>query len=401
MTNKQSKNMIIRAITFIALTFLFNACVDNSVEVNEPLNGKTLEQFVIDAVNGNKTAIDTLNGIFDGSLPPPPFYNKLSIDSVSFSTSRYYTVLIEFENPVYNVFAIYDSAFSMRLIDRSLNGHLSLSKKVNNENGFLEIHEEFISKNIFSIKRYNLYYFDKDTVTKSLRFCTELSDAKVKLTHSIIGFADDVINTKLVLSPKSTIKETWDTFLWLEGQLKFISQSNTFDSLIIPKIALYKPKVSANIINDKISALRSTGLQISADSINAYNNFTNATERFTIFLPEGWRSLKNVMITKELKKSMLGTHFISNTLGASFSVVKIGEMENAENYLSLPLSNEVKGNYSVRFSEKISTKKSYLQFFEVSCVNLKYIVIFECPIITYEAHKSIYEDIMNSFGVDC
>jgi hypothetical protein len=393
--------MLIRIISFIVLiTFLFG-CSNKETNEKSPLNGKVLEQLVRDTFSGDKSANETLSAIHDTLLPLPHQFNRMVIDSLTIEKLKYFSVLIEFENPVYNVFAVYDSNFSLKLIDRSLNGYLSINKRVDSERTFWEVYEEFGSKDIFSVKRYNLYYVGKDTVVKSLRTNFVLTTPKEKLVQDIAGFADDVINTKLYLSSSSALKETWDTFIWNEFSYSYKSQLNIFDSVVTVALSAYKSKLMKPLIIDKISALRSVGVELSADSINAYNNFNNSTDRFTLFLPEGWRALKNVMITKQLNKEMMGTLFLSSTLGASFSVLKIGENEKAEDYLLANLTNEVKGNYSVRFSEKISTRKTYIQCFEVSCVNLKYLVIFECPILTYLEHKELYEDIMNSFGVDC
>jgi hypothetical protein len=393
--------MTIRTFSIIVFIFILGGCIKQKNNVQTEYNGKLLEQLVRETYSGNKTSNETLSGIHDTLLPLPSNFNKIIIDSLTIENNRFYSVLLEFEYPVYNVFAIYDSSFSLKLIDRSLNGYLSILRRVDAKRTFWEVFEDFGSKDIFKLKRYNLYYVGKDTVVKSLRTNFELTTPKEKLIQDIAGFADDVINTKLYLSSNSLLKETWDTFIWDNFNNSYKSQLNIFDSVVTAILAAHKTKLFNPLIIDKISALRSVGVELSADSINAYNNFNNSTDRFTLFLPEGWKALKNVMVTKQLKKGMSGTLFLSSTLGANFSVVKIGENEKAEDYFTIGLSNEVKGNYSVRFSERISTKKNYIQCFEVSCVNLKYLVIFECPILTYLEHKNLYEDIMNSFGVDC
>jgi hypothetical protein len=380
---------------------MLSGCTKRENNVQNPFNGKVLEQLVKESFSGNQTSNETLSAIRDTLLPLPSLFNKIIIDSLIIEKNKYYAVLVEFEYPVFNVFAIYDSNFTLKLIDRSLNGYLSLLRRVDSKRMFWEVFEDFGSKDIFNLRRYNLYYVGKDTVVKSLRTNFELTTPKEKLIQDIVGFADDVINTKLYLSSASQLKETWDTFIWNNFNYTYKSQLSIFDSVVTVTLAAYKTKLFKPLIIDKISAMRSVGVELSADSINAYNNFNNSTDRFTLFLPEGWRALKNVMVTKQLKKEMSGTLFLSSTLGASFSVVKISENEKAEDYFSISLSNEVKGNYSVRFSERISTRKNYIQCYEVSCVNLKYLVIFECPILTYLEHKELYEDIMNSFGVDC
>ncbi|MBX2977098.1 MAG: hypothetical protein KF721_13280 [Ignavibacteriaceae bacterium] len=393
--------MNLKSIVLAILLLTMGGCFVNKNKKEVPLSGKLIETLVKRAFTGDRAANDSLSNIYDTLLPPPFSINQIIIDSLKIGSSKFFSVIAEFENPIYNVFAVYDSALSLKLIDKSLNGYLTQLRRSDSKRSYWEVYEEFKTKNTLSFKRYNLYYIGKDTISKSLRTVFEVVTPSEKIVQDIVGFADDVINTKLYLSSNSTLRETWDTYVWNDINFKYESQLNIFDSVVTSIFHNTKSTSMGNEIRDKISAYRSLGVEVSADSINTYNNFKNSSDRFTIFLPEGWRALKNVMVTKQLKKEMPGSHFISNTLGASFSVVKIGETEKAEDYFTIPLTSEVKGNYTVRFSERIATKKNFIQCFEVSCINLKYLVIFECPILTYTEHKEVYEDIMNSFGVDC
>lgn len=70
----------------------------------------------------------TLEGLitFDAALSS---FNKIEIDSVEINNSNYYTLLLENQNPVYNLFAIVDKDLNLILKDESLNGYLNLNFK--------------------------------------------------------------------------------------------------------------------------------------------------------------------------------------------------------------------------------------------------------------------------------
>jgi hypothetical protein len=98
---------------------------------------------------------------------------------------------------------------------------------------------------------------------------------------------------------------------------------------------------------------------------------------------------------------MDGTKFINNHYGAEISIIRIPQNSSTENLIKYPLGNVSSGNYTVRFSEKISGGKYFYQFFEYSCENEKYLLILQTLKTTYDTYKLDYQNLINSFSMDC
>jgi hypothetical protein len=121
---------------------------------------------------------------------------------------------------------------------------------------------------------------------------------------------------------------------------------------------------------------------------------------YSLTLTEGWREVKGT-ISENLNTNMQGRKYINNSLGAYFAVVEIPDNDLSENFINHSLDNVVEGKYRVRYSDKITAGKKYLQFFEYSCGSKRYLLFFEVPRSTFTQSSEIYEDIINSFNINC
>lgn len=388
--------------TALLFSILFYCCSNHNETQRELFSLKKAEKLILSAAFGNNTANDSLSKLFDLSLPIPKILNKISFDSIIIpKKQKLYSVLIEFPNPIYNRFAIFDTNYNFYLIDKSLNGHLTLNKLSDLNISFFEVIEDFMSKDIIKLKRRNLYLINKDTVSPALKSFASYEDGKIKIVQSIFEINENNILTSI--TPYSNLKLNFssDNFLFDKKNNSYSSINNYFDKYINDLIINTKGNNSKPQIIDKISALKSVGVQTSVDSVNKYNNFKNKNDRFSINLPDGWKSQKNIMLAKHLNKPMRGTALINTSQKALFYIIPLQENEQAENIISYKLEKSVEGNYKIRFNEKIEIDRTYFQFFEISCINLKYLVIFEVLKFSYDNNKKSYEDIINSFGIDC
>ncbi len=118
-------------------------------------------------------------------------------------------------------------------------------------------------------------------------------------------------------------------------------------------------------------------------------------------LSDEWNEVKDVKITGLLKYPEPGTKFINNHYGAEISVIQIPPDDSAESYISYPLENVSAGNYRVRFSEKVAGGKYFYQFFEYSCGKEKFLLILQTLKTTYDQYKDDYQNLINSFSMDC
>jgi len=390
-----------KLLIFMLFTgFVFTGCGKKENAV--PFNIKGMERLIAEAANGNKTANDSLSFLFDLNLPAQSVINKIEIDSVKNGTGKtFYGILVEFPNPFFNRFAVYDSSMRCYFIDKSLNGYLSLSPISSERRHFFQVFEQFNSKDILSLKRKSLYLINKDSVNLALRVYTQFYSPEDQLTQEVETFDDNFVQTKIVSEKGLAPKQSWDTFTFDEKSLSFKSQTNAFDSLILQLTAQFTATVLKPFFADQSSALKSIGVKLSVDSAQMYNNYKNKGARFSLYLPDGWKSVSGVSFRDVFKKQTAGTKFLNISLGASFGVVKLRENAKAEDFIPFELQNKVDGNYTVRFSDKYLINKNYYVCTEISCYTSKYLLIFQCPELIYPDYKKTFESIIDSFWIDC
>lgn len=396
----------IKTIFLLIIVIFLVSCSDKKSDKTKNIfEVKSFQKLLFDANNGNKKANDSLGTLFESWLSPSTVINHVYIDSIIIpGRGKFYGILIEYPNPIYNRFAIYDTLMNLHLLDKSLNGYLSLQKIPSQELNMFIVGEDFLTKDFIRLKRKNFYQFFSDTTNQTFKAFTFYEDKNIQLEQTIDSLSIDTIYTSITIKelPKLKLKnEIKDIKYFFESsQYRFRSGSNYFDSLVTTLIESKNHKTTLPAITDENSAARSVEKNDSI-SVNDFNNYTNDKENFSIYLPEGWRVIRNVIVSKNLKMQSKGTHFIHPSYGASFSVIALSENDKAENHFEHPLTNQVEGKYLVRFSDKIVVKKNYFQFFEISCEKKKFIVIFECPINSYENNKKLFESMINSFGINC
>ncbi|MCK9426265.1 MAG: hypothetical protein M0Q21_09535 [Ignavibacteriaceae bacterium] len=387
-------------ISILLVGFAFSGC--SKKEKIFHFNNKGIEYLISEAANGNKTANDSLTNLFDLNLPPQSIINKIEIDSIKNNSGKtFYGIIIEFPNPFFNRFAVYDSSMQCYFIDKSLNGYLSLTSINSEKRKFFQVFEQFMSKDILSLKRKNLYLVNGDSVNLALRFYTQFFSPEDQLIQEVETFTDDIAQTKILSEKGLTLQQNWDTFSFDERSLKFRSRNNYFESLVLQLTNLFARKPEKPFFYDQSSALKGFGKKFSVDSAQTYNNYKNKKMRFSLYLPEGWKSISGVSFKDVLTAHVEGTKFINVSLGASFGVMKLKANSKAEDHLPFTLKNKVDGNYAVRFSEKNLINRNYYLCFEISCYTLKFLIVFQCPESLYEENKQTFESIINSFWIDC
>ncbi len=413
----------IKTLFLIIFILSYSSCQFIEKENQNYLTKDKLEELIYSALAGEKTSNDSLQNLFDLNFPTPTEINDLVIDSLSVSDKKFYSVLVEFPNPLYNRFAIYDSSYKLYLIDKSLNGHLSLQKSTRKDFPYFLIKENFKTQNIIQLERISIYLIDKDSVQLSVlrrdvpssrsliylsfRNFIKYNDGKIILTQNINDLQPNFIQTT-IKSNNFIIKKNKDQLLLNKKSKKYLSdsksdnevltQSTYFDSLVINLIKSKTPKTKNSLIYNEVSSLISLGIKTSNDSIRKYNNFKNINDQYSLFVPSNWKILKENKLSNHINQMLTGTKlFYSDS--SNINIIKIPSIDNAEDYCNYKLTNSVKGKYLVRYTEKIQLETKYLQFFEISFFNLKYLIVFECPISSYEKNKQIYENIINSFSI--
>jgi hypothetical protein len=386
---------------FIILSFfaLLTGCNKNEVIPSREVNEDVISDLVFKAVSGDMQANDYLSNIIDVSLPLSDNYNYSKVERFTTAGGNLiFTLLLENKNPIYNRFAVYDSAMNLLLVDKSLTGNLSLTSLTNGKLFFIALNEKFISKDTLQIERISLYNFERLNKL-SFRTITTLTTPKNYYTQTISELNEERIVTTLGSRVRSGISGKGNVFSFSSIQKKYLSNEDIFTEFVKNEIANYSAFVKTKQITDEKSALESAGIYEEADTLSEAGN-AGKKYFYSLTLTEGWREVKGT-ISENLNTNMQGRKYINNSLGAYFAVVEIPDNDLSENFINHSLDNVVEGKYRVRYSDKITAGKKYLQFFEYSCGSKRYLLFFEVPRSTFTQSSEIYEDIINSFNINC
>src|ERR1035437_716100 len=129
-------------LTIISLLFIgCNKTIRK--EQRSSLTENILKEIVIKAINGERLYNDSLGGLIDYSLPQNSNFNAIKIERIITPVNKtFFALLIEYPNPVYNRFAVYDAALHLILMDKSLNGKIGLKTFNINNRQFIETRSE-------------------------------------------------------------------------------------------------------------------------------------------------------------------------------------------------------------------------------------------------------------------
>ncbi len=379
-------------ILIVLISVVFTGC-SKKRETNKNLNGNELRKLVLNGVNGESSAIALLRGLIDSTLPGNQNYNFLTIDSITAPNGKnYYSALLAYPNPVYNRFGVYDKDLNVMLIDKSLNGKLAENVIKVDGFSFFKIVDGFISKDDLILNRLSLYKADSNTVQLVFRSFTRLKKNDIEYKQTITELSPDRIKTEMQSTKPSEISNKADVYSYDETLNKYISANEVFYNFVTQQISNYENKNEKHSITDAASAKESLGLPA--------ENTNSESEGFNLMVGDDWDKL-HITITQYLNKEFKGVKFLNNKLGASFSIVQLPPTDSAEIYIKYKLTNVAAGKYKVRFSDQIESGRNFVQFFEYTCGEKNYLMIFESSKYTYTKYKKLYEDIINTFTLDC
>jgi hypothetical protein len=389
-----------KLIYVIIISLLLLGCEKPIKEkIVPPLNENIIQGITLQAIKGEKSYNDSLSGLIDYQLPINTKYNNLNIQKIiTPALKTYYALMIEYPNPIYNRFAIYDSDLRLLLLDKSLIGKISFKIINVKERQFIEVDESFLSKDILELNRVSLYNIYPN-INLAFRDLTKYSAKKNQYYQTITDIEQNSIRTKITSKIKSLIGNKTDTFLFDNTRQRYLSKDNVLSNFVKKEIESYKGKTIRPEIFDTVSALQSAGIGQDTNSIKSVSNLSGKFGYY-LSLDEGWREVKDIGLYGFADK-LKGDKYYNPKMGSNIFMALISQEDSAELYIRLKLNNIIQGRYRVRFTDKIEQKKYYIQYFEFSCGAKKYLMKFEASKYTYDKYKSIYQDIINSFVMEC
>ncbi|HMN48976.1 MAG TPA: hypothetical protein PKD67_07575 [Ignavibacteriaceae bacterium] len=390
-------NSLFKFLSILLLLF-FISCRQEIKKNNPTLNGPELKHLIEETLQGDENSSNKLSGLFTFVADDFTAYNKIILDSIKINKKTFYSVLIENQNPIYNLFAVMDENFNLLLKDESLNGYLNSNWKKSGAKILAVVNESFRSKDIINLERVSYYSIDSLAGDLVFRQFTKIKMPQKELAQNVIFISDTTITTEIVsIFPSS--KPVKDVFRFDVFKNQYVSKQNKFNNLVLSEID------SLNIISQEpqiidYESIRKLLGEVQ-DSIKIDSTFMITDNDFEIKLDNQWKKLGNYTISSILKKEVKGIKFINPKIGVAISIFKIAAADSTEDYFDKALISQSKDNIKKRVSEEFEDTKNKYQLYEFSCNSKKLILILEAPKSTYENYRDIYNNIFKSFKIKC
>lgn len=359
---------------------LLNCSPDEST-----LNSARLKSLVISALSGDQKANLALSGLIDKKHFGKNDYNQLKIDSSYMNHKYYYSVLLEYPEPTLNLLAIYDHTLRFYLLDKSLNGNITVEWAQQETRNFCFVQERFLTKDVLSIDRLSVYQVQDTNASLIYRALSRLVKDQDTVSQAVIKISEDRIVTKISAINNLSVDGKTDTFYFNALSNRYYSSTDLFKEFVKKEIKDFRwipirPQLADNILNDGI-IMSGDGYQISAG--------------------EGWKKIQDFTLTRYLKANLAGDSFFNEQLGARFTVLEIPDDKKAEDFCRYTFGESTAGKYKMRSTELRKQGASFFQIFEHYCGKRKFLLVFECQQATYNQYKTLYNDTINSFFIEC
>lgn len=387
----------IKNISTLLLLFLLISCKEEVKETPFIINGQSIYTLIKNSLSGDENSKKIIDGLFtfDAELKT---YNKIDIDSIEINNTNYYTLLLENQNPINNLFAIVDKDLNLILKDESLNGYLNLNFKKSGSRRFAVITEDFNSKDIIQLNRISYYSLEQYASELVFRQFTKIRTASKEAEQVVSVISDTAIVTSIFYPASKTSKTSKDVFSFDVAIDKYVSDKNLFDSLVYKEVRGLNIQTKNPQITDAESILRF----FNGKDPNVSTHKSSISENdFEIVLDSTWKKLGSITISNLVKQKLNGLKFISGKMGAGISLAAIAPTDSAENYFNEVLKNRDDTKSVMRFSDKLIDNKNIYQLYEFSCPTKKILLILETPKSTYELNKVHYDEIIKSFLIKC
>jgi hypothetical protein len=361
-------------------------------------DGTELKKLVEQSLQGDSSNGDKLRGLFTFVAKDFSTYNNIFIDSIQVNKNKFYSILVENQNPLYNLFAIIDRNKKLYLKDESLNGYLNSNWKKSGSKIFAVVDESFRSKDVIMLDRISYYSIDSLGVSLVFRQFTKIKTPQKEADQIIVFVSDSSIHTEIFDSSASS-KPGKDIFRFNVSKNKYLSSKNKFDTLVVSEVNGINIDANEPQIVDYQSIrhlLDETNNLIKVDSSTLIND-----NDFEIKFDNQWKKLGGYTIANLLKKEMKGFKFINTKIGAGISMFKITPNDSLEGYFDKALIIETNGKKTQRATEEFDDTKNRYKLFEYSCPAKKIILILEAPKATYENYRDIFNNIFKSFKIKC
>jgi hypothetical protein len=92
---------------------------------------------------------------------------------------------------------------------------------------------------------------------------------------------------------------------------------------------------------------------------------------------------------------------VHESLSANFAILKIPVDKKAEDYCNHKFGEPTEGKYKMKSTKLRKIGNNVFQIVEHFCGKERFLLVFECKSSTYELNTELFEDIFNSFFIEC
>ena len=245
------KKFLMKLLIAIILLFTFYGCKQREyITQPEKFSSDAIKTLVGQAIDSNLTANNKLSNLIDYLPADTNNYNSIVVDSLVTAKDTLYFVILENESPVHNRFAVYNSALTPLLRDKSLNGNIFYKTIKASGKDFIEIDESYLSKDALLLNRISLYSVDSSGIALSFRTHTRFSKPGNDFFQNLVEISDALISTSINSSKRSVINKKTDNFIFDSSSGKYLSSQNLFDEFIKKEIESFDHKLIKEQIID-------------------------------------------------------------------------------------------------------------------------------------------------------
>jgi hypothetical protein len=384
----------------LSILLIVAGCSNDSYDSGiSNVDGKKLKKLVEDALWGSVTANSMLSALINPETPSPDYLNQLAIDStVNTSGLKLFSVLIEYPNPKHNILAVYDENLNLLLEDNSLNGNIAVKWENLSGKLYLAASENFLCKDILKLSRLSLYSTVSKKVDLVFRAFTRLEKAGKIYQQYIKNTSSVAIVTRIISNTRFKLNDATDTFRFNSFTNEYSSSDNSFNQFVMLEIN------SANwpLENPELKIDTAEIEQVIEDA-----NTNNDTETFTdidgyqVSLNSDWNDPIRISVINYLISKLEGIRYINEKLGAQITVIELPDGSSSSQFVKYKFKYTSQDKYHVRSTDLLKSGKNLFQFFEHSCSNKTYLLLIQAPKYTYEKNKIFYDEVTNSFFIEC
>jgi hypothetical protein len=373
-------------VIFLAAVFFVSGC---SVQVNQP-GPEQIVNLVSDAAKGIASANDSLGGIINASKP----LQKVYVDTLSANGIKFFGVAAQYNDPEFNRFALYDQNLNLILLDKSLNGDFQLSSVEKGDFKYFNLQEKFYTNDSIQLRRISIYRGDTSGFSLAFRTFVFMKTRDTVFIQNLYEIERDIIRTNISAPLFSGLNNiTEDYFYNRDKKIYDVRRSIYFDDFVTD--------IVNSTVDNQNKFYSSFKIKPDRDFTSVFELTSGSTPEYYLTLNEDWKELRNKPGSAFLKKDLTGSKYINERLGSNIYVFKIPFYEDAEDYITVTLTNQVDGNYTVRYSEEIKSSEFIKKYLEYSCKTKKYLMILSAAKDTYTDYKQQYFEIINTFYINC